>query len=55
MKTDWQWPAAMVFAVTCLTIGGLVYVGKLHPEAMMALLTWLAPTPFPSTKVAAAP
>lgn len=46
MKLDWQWPAALVFSVVCATVGFLVYTGKLHPEAMLIVLTWLAPAPY---------
>lgn len=43
---DWQWPAAVVFAVVFATLGALVYFGKLHTEVLLALLAWLAPSPY---------
>ena len=46
MKLDWQWPAAVVFAVVFAVLGALVFTGKLHPEALLAMLTWLAPGPW---------
>lgn len=46
MKFDWQWPAAVVFAAVFLTLGALVYSGKLHPEVLMGVLMWLAPGPW---------
>lgn len=46
MKLDWQWPAAVVFAVVFAVIGALVFTGKLAPEALLAMLTWLAPGPY---------
>lgn len=50
MKIDFQWPAAMVFSVAFVTLGALVYFGKMPHEALAALLTWLIPSPFQSTK-----
>ena len=50
MKLDWQWPAAIVFAIVFLVLGALVYTGKVHVEALLAMLTWLAPSPYQSTK-----
>lgn len=47
---DWQWPAAAVFAVVFATLGALVYCGKIHPEALLAMLTWLAPSPYQPLK-----
>jgi hypothetical protein len=45
-RISWQWPAAVVFAVVFAVLGGLVFTGKMHPEALMALLAWLAPSPY---------
>lgn len=45
-KFDWQWPPAVIFCVVFLVIGYLVHAGRLHPEALMAILTWLAPSPY---------
>lgn len=50
MKLDWQWPAAVVFAVVFAVIGALVFTGKLHPEALLSMLTWLAPGPWQTPK-----
>jgi hypothetical protein len=55
MKLDWQWPAALVFSVVFMTTGALVYLGKLHPEILVGMLTWLIPAPWaqkPPTPVA---
>jgi hypothetical protein len=49
MKLDWQWPAAVVFCVAFAALSGLVYFGKIHPEALTALLAWLIPSPFQAT------
>lgn len=46
IKVDWQWPAASVFATVFAVLGALVYAGKIHPEALLAMLTWLAPAPY---------
>jgi hypothetical protein len=46
MKFDWQWPAAAVFSAVFLTVGALVYTGKLHVEVLMGVLMWLAPGPW---------
>lgn len=46
MKLDWQWPPAVVFSVVFAVIGALVWKGTLHPEVLMAALTWLAPGPW---------
>ena len=45
MKVIWQWPPAIMYCVTLLVLGFLVYTGKLHSEALLAQLTWLAPSP----------
>lgn len=50
-RIDWQWPAALVFAVVFAVVGALVYTGRLHPEALMAMLTWLAPGPWQPAKM----
>ena len=54
-RIDWQWPAATVFSVACATLGFLVYSGKLHPEILTALLTWLAPGPWTPKTAASEP
>lgn len=46
IKIEWQWPAAAVYCVTCLTLGILVFEGKVPPAAMAALVTWLVPAPW---------
>ncbi len=46
VKLDWQWPAAVVFAVVFAVVGFLVYTGKLHAEVLLAAITWLAPAPY---------
>ena len=46
MKLNFQWPAAVVFAVAFATLGVLVWAGKMPHEALAALLTWLIPSPF---------
>lgn len=45
MKIDWQWPAAVVFAVVFVCVSGLVYLGKVPPDALGYLLAWLIPSP----------
>lgn len=47
---DWQWPAAVVFAVVFAVLGILVYTGKLHAEVLTALLAWLIPSPYQAPK-----
>lgn len=44
-KLDLQWPAALMFTVAFVVIGGLVYTAKIHTEALFALLAWLVPGP----------
>ncbi len=46
VRVDWQWPAAVVFSVVFLTMGALVFAGKIPPTVLTALLTWLIPSPF---------
>ena len=46
LKLDWQWPPAIVFASVFVVLGVLVAMGKLHPEVLLAALTWLAPGPY---------
>jgi hypothetical protein len=46
MKFDFQWPAAAIFCVVFATLGALVFFGKVHPEALIAMLAWLAPAPY---------
>jgi hypothetical protein len=46
IKVDWQWPAAAVYSIAFLTIGGLVALGKVNETALLALVTWLAPGPW---------
>lgn len=55
IKLDWQWPAAAVFAVVFATLGALVFTGKLHPEVLLAALTWLAPGPYQAKPSSSAP
>lgn len=45
MRIEWQWPAAVVFAVVFVSLSALVYTGKMQPEALLALLAWLIPSP----------
>lgn len=45
-KLDWQWPAAVVFSVVFAVLGALVYTKAIHSEALLAMLTWLAPSPY---------
>jgi hypothetical protein len=47
-KLDFQWPAAVIFSVVFATLGLLVYCGKIHPEALFALLAVLVPAPYQS-------
>lgn len=55
MKIDWQWPAAVVFAVVFATLGVLVFTGKMHPEVLLAALTWLAPGPYQPKSLPSSP
>jgi len=45
MKLDWQWPAAAVFAVVFASLAVLVHAGKIPPDALLAILAWLIPSP----------
>lgn len=45
-KIEWQPQAAAVFCVVFVTLGGLVALGKLGPEALLSLLAYLAPAPY---------
>lgn len=45
MKLDWQWPGAAVFAVVFVSLSALVYTGKIPHDALLAVLTWLIPSP----------
>lgn len=46
LRFDFQWPAAVIFTATIATLGALVYLGKLSPEVLMALVAWLIPGPY---------
>ncbi len=46
MKFDWNPAAAAVYVATLAAVTYLVSTGTLHTEALMALLTWLAPGPW---------
>lgn len=52
VRFDWQWPAAVVYAVAFVVLGVLVGLGKLHPEALLAMATWLAPGPYQAARTA---
>ena len=45
MKLDLQWPHAVVFSVSALVLGALVYTGKINAEVLGVLVTWLVPSP----------
>lgn len=44
-KLDWQWPAAIVFAVVFISLAALTYTGKVPASALLSLLAWLVPSP----------
>ena len=45
-EIKFEWPAAIVFSTFTLVLGVLVYTGKLHQEALLALPAYLAPGPW---------
>lgn len=45
MRINFQWPQATMFSISFVVLGVLVYLGKLHPEVLLAQMTWLAPSP----------
>jgi hypothetical protein len=49
MKLNFQWPPAIMYCVTFLVLGFLVYSGRAHIEVLLAQLTWLAPSPIQAT------
>ena len=46
MKLQLEWPAVVLFSVVFVTLGALVYFGKMPHEALGVLMAWLIPSPF---------
>lgn len=45
VRINFQWPPAVMYCVTFVVLGALVFKKVLHPEILLAQLTWLAASP----------
>lgn len=51
MKAEWQWPAAIVFIVVFVVMGGLVWSGKMPSETLLTLfIGGMLPAPMQLSK-----
>ncbi len=50
MQFNWQPSAVIIYLVVFLVLSALVYLGKVHPEALLGMLAWLAPAPYQTKK-----
>lgn len=45
MKIQWQWPGVVVFGLVFVTLGLLVWQGKVPADLLGVVLAWLIPSP----------
>ncbi len=45
MRVQWQWPGVVVFGLVFVTLGLLVWQGKVPPDLLGVILAWLIPSP----------
>ena len=46
VRIDWQWSAAVVYCVTLIVLAWLVSKQIVHPEILLGMFLWLAPSPW---------